>query len=301
MSVARRLWRRILTYAGRNEFIGERIRRSSRVTHSRLGQLGQFGNQLFFIAAVLGYAKRFDCQPILPRWFCVMRRRDYGELFPKIEKYRGDMNGTEVKVERCAYGSVPFVYDADLNGFFQSEKNFDNVKDEIRELFSEPPAIANALDEYCREHGLSRFNAMHFRFYTSPDTDGFGQNETHVPLPDWYFLEAIERLSDGAPIVIATDDKERLRSFIERTRAKGIFHILTFADALLDFYMIARAEKIAIANSSFSWWAAYLSEAKEIYAPPHSIWFSGPLASLPRLDMSDLYPAQFKEIQRSFS
>ncbi len=272
----------------------EALRALSRVTFSRLGQHGQFGNQLFQIAAVLGFAAKHGCRPVLPRWRCAYDGFDYGSYFPELNRYFGECSGTVYQQPNFAYNEIPFIFNADLLGYFQSEKYFIPIKSKIREIFREPAFVEAALNSYCTEHRLVGFNAMHFRFYSDPLKD------TEAPfdaLPDSYFLDAIERLGSNRPLVIAADDKLKIREFLVRHHLADRVHVLTFDHPLLDFFMLARAERIAIANSSFSWWAAYLGKQKsEILAPHRYHWFDPVERHKSFENTKDLYPESFKEL-----
>jgi hypothetical protein len=272
----------------------EALRGLSRVTSSRLGRNGQFGNQLFQIAAVLGFAKKNGCRPTLPPWRCAQRGFDYGNYFPRLDRYSGPCSGAVYRELNFAYNEIPFIFNVDLWGWFQSEKYFMSIKSEIREIFKEPAFAEAALNSYCAEHQLVEFNAVHFRFYSDPVNDVGSFQDA---LPDSYFLNAMARLGSNRPLVIATDDKLKIREFLVKNHITERAHVLTFDHPLLDFFMLARADRIAIANSSFSWWAAYLGKQKsEILAPDRRYWFSARAQPKSFWNTKDLYPGNFTEL-----
>jgi hypothetical protein len=272
----------------------EALRALSRVTFSRLGHHGQFGNQLFQISAVLGFAAKYGCRPTLPPWRCAEGGFDYGNYFPELNRYFGRCSGTVYREPNFAYNEIPFILNVDLRGHFQSEKYFMSIKSKIREIFREPPFVEAALNSYCADHRLNEFNAIHFRFYSDPIKD---KRTVLDALPDSYFLKAMERLGSNRPLVVATDDKSKLREFLVRNGIADGVHVLTLDHPLLDFFMLARAERIAIGNSSFSWWAAYLGKQKsEILAPDRHYWFNPAERLKSFWNTKDLYPESFKEL-----
>jgi hypothetical protein len=271
--------------------LGEKGRDRSTVTFSELGNLGQFGNQLFQIAAVFGYAARHGNQVRLPHWRCAVRERSYDKYFPGILQHRGSCVGTVIQEVGFGYHDLPVLHHADLRGFFQSERYFHHIRDQIRTLYSEPHDIGLELDAYCKLHGLSEFDALHVRFYSRPPNDPGNMGA----LPASYFSRSVAMLGRNRPVVVATDDKP---AFARLARDIGLpqdLHILWFEDPLLDFFMLSRARRIAISNSSFGWWAAYLNGGKEqVIAPDRYFWFNSKVRAL--RDMSDLYPEHFDEL-----
>jgi hypothetical protein len=159
--------------------------RQPTVTFSRLGALGQFGNQLFQIAAVLGYAAQNGNRVLLPRWRCELRGRSYEELFPWFADYRGWSQGKVIQEASFKYQDLPAIRHADLRGNFQSELYFRNIRDRIKMLFSEPRNIGLELDAYCRQSGLTDFDALHVRFYSH----AFDAGDPLETLPLSYFSQ----------------------------------------------------------------------------------------------------------------
>jgi hypothetical protein len=56
-------------------------------------------------------------------------------------------------------------------------------------------------------------------------------------------------------------------------------------DKFIDLCMITKCEYHIIANSSFSWWGAWLAKSKKVIAP--KTWFGG-APGMPK-DWSDVY------------
>lgn len=108
---------------------------------------------------------------------------------------------------------------------------------------------------------------MHFRFYSNMKHD---QNSPVSQLPDGYYLRVLKTLGTELPLVVATFGKKLFSDFLARHQ---IVRDVLLQDSLFDFYMLSRAERLAISNSSFSWWAAYLSCKKQILAPHRHFWF----------------------------
>jgi hypothetical protein len=112
--------------------------------------------------------------------------------------------------------------------------------------------------------------------------------EHHPVLDASYYIKALADCPD-LPIVVFTNDKD----WVLKSKFLDKFNYIVsdFSDYGHDLYLMTKAKKVIIANSSFSWWGAWLSDATEIFAPKK--WF-GP--KLSPQDTSDLYPENWKLI-----
>jgi hypothetical protein len=91
-----------------------------------------------------------------------------------------------------------------------------------------------------------------------------------ISLPLAYFkkrLEAIEYLNDYK-VIFVSDDVEKVKEvFPEQPN-----YIFSNNSEIIDFQIIQNADVSIISNSTFAWWAAYLSpENNVVYAP--KLWF----------------------------
>lgn len=82
-----------------------------------------------------------------------------------------------------------------------------------------------------------------------------------VILTKEYIDEALKILGKKPEeCVIVTDSPERVKELTN-------IRVLDIADDLETFWTIVNAENIVMSASTFSWWGAYLSEAKKIVYP----------------------------------
>lgn len=81
-------------------------------------------------------------------------------------------------------------------------------------------------------------------------------------LPFSYYESAIQQLG-GGPVRIVTDDPAD--PFFRRFKKFKPKFVL--GNQMDDFHRLSRARKLVLSQSSFSWWAAFLSEADAIAAP----------------------------------
>lgn len=138
--------------------------------------------------------------------------------------------------------------------YLQDEKYFENHKQEIKDRFSEGI-------------GFMPFTSIHIR------RGDYLMSYFHTHLWDTdYYERAITRMPRGTNFLVFSDDPEYCK---ENFKGKH-FQVMEKTDEVHDFNLMASCENNIIANSSFSWWAAYLNPnpAKRIIAPREDMWFS---------------------------
>lgn len=246
------------------------------ITFSRLGQYGQIGNQMFQIAGTVGIATKYGYEYAFPKWLnydgiakgnISADEADIGGWFarplPAI-----DANGTQ-RLRPC---EVPWGYherfnpgsNADLIGHMQSEKWFKHCESTIRELFAwaQPPPKVDAV-------------AIHVR---RGDYDG----KYHNLLDEAYYHKAmaIMRERGHTRFVVFSDNPTEAERI---TGAKAIH----CDDPMMALRMMSGYAGHIVANSSFSWWAAWLANTTDVVAP--SQW----VGHIARLDTSDIVPERW--------
>jgi hypothetical protein len=172
----------------------------------------------------------------------------------------------------------PIECDTVLEGFWQSENCFASHSEDIRadltpqrELSEQSRRIAQFLE-------AAPSVAIHVRRgdYVSLQSAA----RFHGTLPLTYYMEAAQRIrahDRDAHWVVFSDDIEWCRSTLSFLDAPPLFvdHNQD-RDAWQDLHLMSLCRHHIIANSSFSWWGAWLSERHDrkdqmIYAPAK--WF----------------------------
>lgn len=174
-----------------------------------------------------------------------------------------------------------------LYGYWQSEKYFINYADQIRKDFAfpalpdgEPQALAarikacpNAVSVHIRRGDyLSNPSAM--AFHGSPGAE--------------YYRAALSRIraeAGEATVFVFSDDPQWVSENFD-----SCGHTLVVVDLNLpqspqhDMHLMALCRHHVIANSSFSWWGAWLGAAGGLTIAPKR-WFVAP-----NVNTSDIYP-----------
>ena len=228
----------------------------------RLGTMGRMGNAMFQIAACVAHAERVRDVAIFPRW-------PYAKYF-KYPITQGRLSYSSLFVEKeFTFSKLPESRNMCLHGYFQSEKYFKECP-KIKEIF-QPCSF------------LDKKTAM----------DYSGTCSIHVRRGDYVQLSNYHRLLDIEYYLMAMDmmDSRFLLFSDDINWCKQNFGGVEFyhEDQMMDFFTMMKCENHIIANSSFSWWAAWLGGGTVI-APQK--WFGEDC----KHDTKDLLPESWIKI-----
>jgi len=155
-----------------------------------------------------------------------------------------------------------------LEGYWQSEDYFKDIEVTIRsDLRVKPPADAANLAMSAHIRSCLAV-AVHVRFFDAP-SESSGNNA-----PGDYYARAVatmETLTDGAHYFVFSDrpDSARARIPLPDERVTCVSHNQGDAYAYADLWLMTQCHHFIIANSTFSWWGAWLSDNadKKVIAP----------------------------------
>jgi len=181
---------------------------------------------------------------------------------------------------------------ASLFGYFQSERYFQTIEGRLRHWFSPRHPLGGAAAAALARIETSRLPiSVHVRRgdYLNP-----GTAETHGIQGERYYRAAVacleSTLGQEAELFVFSDDPaaaEEVLSFVPRSR---LAHVRGDpARPWEDLTLMARCRHHIIANSSFSWWGAWLNASPDKIVVAPRAWFSP--AELKKRDTTDLYPS----------
>lgn len=213
------------------------------VTYKNLGKNGRLGNQLWQIASTIGIARKNGQPYSFPEW-------EYEKHFENFKSYPTErLKGHRFNVynELNSYYQdivLSSEYNWDLNGYFQSWKYFKDFEAEVRDfLYFQKPQYEGV--------------AVHVR-----RGDYLRLQHIHPVLSLNYYLDAMA-LFKGEVFTVFSDDITWCR---ENLKGQEI-QCYPIKDDIHDFKAMCGFSKFVIANSSYSWWAAWLSGSTKIVAP----------------------------------
>lgn len=164
-----------------------------------------------------------------------------------------------------------------LQGFFQSEKYFMNVRHQLLEDFKFKPEIREVCDGAMA--GMHKPIALHVR-----RTD-YAQYNHHPIVSLDYYEEALSYFDTARDVIIFSDDPEWCHK--QKLFYGDRFMISESGDQYIDLCLMTQCLDFIIANSSFSWWGAWLSTTPEKAVVAPKKWFGPPMDQTH--DTRDLY------------
>lgn len=264
-----------------------------------LGKMGQLGNQMFQYASLKGIASHNGYNFCIPNHNEViidgLGNRLRIELFePFVLKNLNALNLQVIDESRPVVQESGFHFDekifnecpdwVTLCGYFQSEKYFKHIEKEIRQDFF----FKNEIVHDCIEIVSQYENpiGLHIR-----RGDFLINSANHANLDMTYYEEALSYFDNDRQVIIFSDDPEWCKE--QEIFSDDRFLVSEGNGPYHDLYMMSRCSDFIIANSTFSWWGAWLSNAgnKKVIAP--KIWFG---KNLQHNDTKDLIPESWIKI-----
>jgi hypothetical protein len=159
------------------------------------------------------------------------------------------------------------------SGFFQSAEYFDLYREDIQRLFNITQRYRDAFSQTKAHLFDKKAIAIHIRrtdYITFGDEQLGGYNMT---LPTAYYHRCLGLIEDleAYTVIFISDDIEFVKSeFGEKPN-----YAFECNDEITDFQLLLQADVVITANSTFSWWAAWLNqkENKRIFAPKYFLGF----------------------------
>lgn len=152
-------------------------------------------------------------------------------------------------------------------GGWHNYRYFENLN--LKEVFAFNSNILNATStQYLKLIADSASVAVHIRRgdYLSPGNNAYFGG---IATDDYYrhAIEYIQQKSADSHFFIFTNDTEWVAENL-RLPKMTIVSGNAGGDSWMDMYLMSQCKGLIIANSTFSWWAAYLSHADLIIRPP---------------------------------
>ena len=241
-----------------------------------LGRMGRLCNQMFQYAALRGLSSKIGAEICIPYYQDAvddgignMLRTELFDSFNLKVKTGLLNNGHAPVVQERFFSFDQELFDhcpdhISLQGYFQTEKYFKHIEHQVRAEYT----FVDDILEPCKEmiSGIDNPIALHIR-----RGDYVINSENHFNLPLEYYEAALKHFNDDRNVIVFSDDSKwcHKQSLFSDDR----FIISDNDDNRVDLCLMSLCNDFIIANSTYSWWGAWLSsnKNKKVIAPVQ--WF----------------------------
>jgi hypothetical protein len=235
---------------------------------------GGLGNQLFQLAAAIEFSYKYDMD--LKIICCTENIRSY---YWKSEQLLANFGAwlespphdillyEEPTFPFTEIPSPPPNENIMIKGYFQSPKYFPTFIDTFKNFLSFPTGVEkNIINKYG-----NIFTSDHVVIHARRG-DYLKLADIHRPLTEEYYSAAISTIKANKYILIS-DDPEFWNSDEMSFKNSETTERITFnEDEITTLYLMSKSHNLIIANSSFSWWGAFLAGPNaQVVAPAK--WF----------------------------
>ena len=283
------------------------------VSFNGLGNEGRLGNQMFQYAFIRGMSKRYGYDFIIPD--ANANRFDNYGLFDcfKLEGCKtGEGSYPTLECRDTAFNQK-FLDECSDNtnysGVFQTEKYFANATEELRKDFTFHKEILDPCQEFIDNVGDVIF--LHVRRGNSNLVGNRGEKWSYQMLQDYhplmkkeYYLEALSHFDESKKVIILSDtiDWCKKQDWLQDDRflfSDSSYEVFDDGASVpyIDLCLMSLCSGGIIANSSMSWWGAWLqNDTGKIIAP--NPWYGAKAYNYGNAELcdADLIPERWTKI-----
>ena len=275
---------------------------------------GGLGNQLFQVFALMSYCFDSDKKFVIPGYKLDPVSKEgsprptyWDSLLKGLKPYvDAQLHPTQRYTEpHFHYRALPDIKNKgddvnfELFGYFQSPRYFEHNFDKINQIVQ----ISKARKETIQRYKIMYFDrptiSMHFRHGDFKNIQDF-----HPILPFMYYKNALKKIVEESG-----SEEYRVLYFCEKQDVKRVADYIRFikkdfpkmrfvrgdleAEDWQQMLLMSGCDHNIIANSSFSWWSAYLNENQNKVVCYPDKWF-GP--AMGNKILGDLFPANWNRV-----
>jgi Glycosyl transferase family 11 len=222
---------------------------------------GGLGNQLFQIATTLSYAWDYGVTPVFPDLNRLEIRVSGNKerIFFRLNTHENPTFATFYSESNWHSSEmIPFQANQKLFGYFQSWKRFDHHRGQIFSIFSpSSDLLASLCKKYADLISNPKTVALHVRTFTF----NLHHSKLHPFLGLEYYKKAIACFPPDALFVVFSDRIHWCEKHFPNLKRQFVF--IQGNDPIEEFFLMSMMKHNVIANSTFSWWAAYLNQNPE--------------------------------------
>ena len=283
------------------------------VSFNGLGNEGRLGNQMFQYAFIRGMSKRYGYDFIIPD--ANANRFDNYGLFDCFELEgckTGEGSYPTLECRDTAFNQK-FLDECSDNtnysGVFQTEKYFANASEELRKDFTFHKEILDPCQEFIDNVGDVIF--LHVRRGNSNLVGNRGEKWSYQMLQDYhplmkkeYYLEALSHFDESKKVIVLSDtiDWCKKQDWLQDDRflfSDSSYEVFDDGASVpyIDLCLMSLCSGGIIANSSMSWWGAWLqNDTDKIIAP--NPWYGAKAYNYGNAELcdADLIPERWTKL-----
>ena len=254
------------------------------VSFNGLGNEGRLGNQMFQYAFIRGMSKRYGYDFIIPD--ANANRFDNYGLFDCFELEgckTGEGSYPTLECRDTAFNQKfldECTDNTNYSGVFQTEKYFANATEELRKDFTFHKEILDPCQEFIDNVGDVIF--LHVRRGNSNLVGKRGEKWSYQMLQDYhplmkkeYYIEALSHFDESKKVIVLSDtiDWCKEQDWLQDDRflfSDSSYEVFDDGASVpyIDLCLMSLCSGGIIANSSMSWWGAWLqNNTGKIIAP----------------------------------
>ena len=252
---------------------------------------GGLGNQMFQYAMYKSLEKKGKLVKLDSKSFYETKKEHNGYELERIfdikpnkptkedlEKFDENNISTLFKIKRKLFGDKKFVYDTKeyvfnkdvyklknsyLNGYWQSIKYFEGIENDIKKDFQFKNQLDNKNLEILNEIENSNSISIHIRRGDYMSHENYNMYGC-IATPTYYkkAIKVIEEKVENPTFFVFSNDMDWVKKNIQINSRVFYIDINSGNGSYKDMQLMSNCKHNIIANSSFSWWGAWLNENK---------------------------------------
>tara|TARA_B100001989_G_scaffold183924_1_gene133893 strand:+ start:13 stop:903 length:891 start_codon:yes stop_codon:yes gene_type:complete len=283
------------------------------VSFNGLGNEGRLGNQMFQYAFIRGVSKRYGYDFIIPD--ANANRFDNYGLFDCFELEgckTGEGSYPTLECRDTAFNQKfldECTDNTNYSGVFQTEKYFANATEELRKDFTFHKEILDPCQEFINNVGDVIF--LHVRRGNSNLIGNRGEKWSYQMLQDYhplmkkeYYLQALSHFDESKKVIVLSDtiDWCKKQDWLQDDRflfSDSSYEVFDDGASVpyIDLCLMSLCSGGIIANSSMSWWGAWLqNDTGKIIAP--NPWYGAKAYNYGNAELcdADLIPERWTKL-----
>ena len=283
------------------------------VSFNGLGNEGRLGNQMFQYAFIRGMSKRYGYDFIIPD--ANANRFDNYGLFDCFELEGCKTGEGSYPTSECRDTAFNQKFldectdNTNYSGVFQTEKYFANATEELRKDFTFHKEILDPCQEFIDSVGDVIF--LHVRRGNSNLVGNRGEKWSYQMLQDYhplmkkeYYLEALSHFDESKKVIVLSDtiDWCKKQDWLQDDRflfSDSSYEVFDDGASVpyIDLCLMSLCSGGIIANSSMSWWGAWLqNDTGKIIAP--NPWYGAKAYNYGNAELcdADLIPERWTKL-----